>query len=148
MGGVGEGNFTVLNVLGKNMMKARYLRDRLDVNFGEADAGVYYNERDLRIGNYLNVYNRNVMLTDCDGKTREYYRIKYGFEEFDALPIPGRGKFENGERKEFSFPPYNGWGSYEDSEGNCLALEPHKPKINFKNFLKFDKLVKISEFNS
>lgn len=136
---MGEGNVTVLNVLGKNSMKARYLKDRLDLKFG-MDSGNYYNECDLQIGQSINVFGRNVVLTSCDGKTREYYREKYGIEEFNPLPIPTHEKYSAEIRKEFEYPPFNGWGSYEDSEGNCVGLEAHAPKIDFKKFLEYDKL--------
>lgn len=35
-------------------------------------------------------------------------------------------------------PPYNGWGSYEDSEGNCITVEPKAPQADFKKLMKYD----------
>lgn len=119
-------------------MKARYLKDRLDVNFGD-DSGIYYNDSDLQIGKTLNVFGRNVVLTDCDGKTREFYQQKYGIEEFNPLPMPTQNRSNGDYRREFEYPPWNGWGSFEDSEGNCVGLEPHAPRIDFRKFLEYDK---------
>lgn len=98
----------MLNVLGRDMVKGRYLRDRLDLKAEEASQ--YYNERDLLIGRVLNVFGRQVMLTDCDGQTKEFYRKKYGIEEFSAILTPSNpNKFTGNylpERK--LMPPFNG----------------------------------------
>lgn len=37
-----------------------------------------YSPGDLSIGAVVNVYGRNVILTDCDPFTKEYYRVTYG----------------------------------------------------------------------
>lgn len=138
---VGEGNFSVLNVLGRDAMKGRYLRDRLETNSTD-EASKYYNEKDLAIGSYLNVFGRDVCLTDCDGQTKEYYHQKYGIEEFDPIPIPMHSrKFVTSITDRKVMPPFNGWGSFEDSEGNCVGIEPKAPKIDFRKFLCYDKLV-------
>lgn len=119
-------------------MKGRYLRDRLETKVG-GDASKYYNEKDLVIGRFLNVFGRDVRLTDCDGQTKEFYHQKYGVEEFETIPIPSHSQkyVSIGERK--VMPPFNGWGSYEDSEGNCVGIEPKAPKIDFRKFLCYDK---------
>lgn len=128
----------MLNVLGKNSMKARYLKDRLDMNFGDDD-GKFYNEKDLQVGKIISVYGRDVMLTGCDAQTREFYRQKYGIEDVQPLVIPTHEKYSKVIRTEFEYPPFNGWGSFEDSEGNCTGLEPHAPRIDFRKFLEYDK---------
>lgn len=135
---VGEGNFAVLNVLGRDVMKGRYLRDRLETKAD--DESKYYNERDLSIGSVLNVFGRDVRLTDCDGQTKEFYRQKYGVEEFDSILIPSSSqKYVSLAPERKPMPPFNGWGSYEDSEGNCVGIEAKAPKIDFKKFLCYDK---------
>lgn len=62
------------------------------------------------------------MLIDCDKFTRDFYRKKYGIEEFVPIERPKdtRWLFTETER---IIPPYNGFGSYEDSETNCLSIE-------------------------
>lgn len=136
---VGEGNFSVLNVLGRDVMKGRYLRDRLECK-ADDESSKYYNERDLAIGRVLNVFGRDVHLTDCDGQTKEFYRQKYGVEEFDSISTPSDfRKYVNLMPETKVMPPFNGWGSYEDSEGNCVGIEPKAPKIDFRKFLCYDK---------
>jgi hypothetical protein len=66
---------TVLNVLSTGFLKGRYLVDAL--NRGQQHVE-YYEDSDLTIGAVINVYGRNVVLTDCDAFTKEYYAKKYG----------------------------------------------------------------------
>lgn len=40
------------------------------------DASKFYHESDLRIGSYIRVFNRDMLLHDCDDFTRNYYRTK------------------------------------------------------------------------
>lgn len=120
-------------------MKGRYLRDRLETKM-IGDSSMYYSEKDLAIGRYLNVYGRDVCLTDCDGQTRAFYQKKYGIEEFDPIPIPMFSRnFVKTTSEKKVMPPFNGWGSYEDSEGNCVGIEAKAPKIDFRKFLCYDK---------
>ena len=42
---------------------------------------------------------------------------------------------------EREIPPYNGWGSEEDSRANCLKLIAQAPKRDFIKFMKKDRWV-------
>ncbi|XP_068158966.1 EF-hand domain-containing family member C2 [Drosophila tropicalis] len=130
---------TLLNVLGTNMRNVRYCVDPLNTGNKEV---LYYNERDLQIGTVLNVYGRAVVITDMDPFTKQYYRDRFGIDDFSTVPVPTRSddctEYRPGERV---LPPYNGWGSYEDSMGNCLSVEPKPPRADFKKFIKFDRYV-------
>lgn len=121
------------------MMKGRFLRDRLETKVG-ADSSQYYNEKDLAIGRFLNIFGRDVQLVDCDGQTKEFYRQKFGIEEFNSIPIPSHSQKYFNKVAEI-MPPFNGWGSYEDSEGSCIGIVPKTPKLDFRKFLCYDKLV-------
>lgn len=43
--------------------------------------------RDLRIGEYINCYNRQLLLRDCDEFTRRFYIDRVGFSEADFAPV-------------------------------------------------------------
>ncbi|XP_038119302.1 EF-hand domain-containing family member C2 [Culex quinquefasciatus] len=136
---MGEGTpVTVLNVLGGGLKGGRYLTD--SVGIGKRDDN-YYRDADLAIGKMINVYGRTIMLTSCDRYTQDYYRTKFGCEDF--TPIQGysviRDEYQRRCRRERELPPYNGWGSHEDSEGNCITVEPHPPKIDFRKFVIYDR---------
>ncbi|KAL7752218.1 hypothetical protein RI367_002263 [Sorochytrium milnesiophthora] len=107
-------------------------------------ADSFYTDRDLMIGAVLNVYGRPFLLCDCDEFTKDYYRERYGLADFspiayDAIyledsvlpPTPITS----------TVPPYNGWGSEEDSLGSYVALVPKPPKKDFKRIQQLDNVV-------
>ncbi|XP_017073084.1 EF-hand domain-containing family member C2 isoform X1 [Drosophila eugracilis] len=129
---------TLLNVLGNSMRDVRYVADPLNTGQREVQN---YTDQDLQIGAVLNVFGRAVVLTGCDQFTQSYYREKYGIQEFCAQPIPERSDirpYTQGSIQSRRLPPYNGWGSHEDSEGNCITVEPKPPQADFKKLFKYD----------
>lgn len=82
------------------------------------------------------------MLTDCDQFTREYYYKKYGLEHFDPIPKPQEPTQRwTSEVNERTLPPFNGWGTHEDSEQNCITFEPKAPHADLTKFIE------LSHFN-
>lgn len=77
------------------------------------------------------------MLTDCNDFTKSYYHEKYGIEEFVALEKP-RERFAPAKPVDRSLPPHNGWGSVQDSEANCVSIEPKPQHRDVKQFLELD----------
>ncbi|XP_031332726.1 EF-hand domain-containing family member C2-like isoform X2 [Photinus pyralis] len=129
-------HLTLLNVLGNDIKSSRYVVDSLDCGKEHRD---YYLEQDLTIGGMINVYGRKVVLTDCDSYTKEYYRAKYGLDSFVPIPKPLDSQMGIPTPQERELPPWNGYGSFEDSAQNCITVEPKAPHGDFKKFLKFDK---------
>lgn len=130
---------TVLNVLGTGLQDGRFVDDSLQTG---AKVEIFYTDKDLLIGSRLNVYGRDVVLVDCDPFTKKYYNKKYGIEEFIPLPYPDQGECSTGNSKQpRKLPPYNGYGTYEDSEGNCISVEPKAPHIDFRKFIQFDRFI-------
>ncbi|XP_049873466.1 EF-hand domain-containing family member C2-like [Pectinophora gossypiella] len=101
-----------------------------------------YSPADLSIGAVLNVFGRKVVVTDCDPFTKEYYRVTYGFDAFTPLDVPKDKSFEciSSNMAERELPPWNGYGSYEDSAENCRTVEPKPPHRDFMKFLHKDKV--------
>lgn len=91
----------------------------------------------MRIGEVLNVFGRNVVLIDCDKFTQDFYQKKYGIEEFVPIAKPRETQWLAFDI-ERTMPPYNGWGSYEDSETNCISIELKARQRDLKKFLKYD----------
>ncbi|XP_011304473.1 EF-hand domain-containing family member C2 [Fopius arisanus] len=127
--------FTVLNVLGDSGAQSYFIPDALNAGETKKD---YYKDSDLIIGTSMNVFGREVVITDLDPTTREYYRGKYGIEEFKPLEKPESASkcFINEKPKP---PPYNGFGSYDDSLGNCFSVIPKPPRMDYARFAAFDK---------
>lgn len=72
-----------------------------------------------------------------DPFTKEYYLAKYGVSEFPPHPWPEVAS--EGKEVEWKLPPYNGFGSYEDSASNCRYIELKPPRADTKAFLTKDR---------
>ncbi|XP_011502900.1 PREDICTED: EF-hand domain-containing family member C2-like [Ceratosolen solmsi marchali] len=114
---------TILNVIGD--AKSYYITDH---SYEEKSSVDYYRECDFTIGVQLNIFGRKVRITDLDKYTKEYYRKKYGLDDFTPLDRP---KNRGNEYKDINkyVPPYNGFGSYEDTLENCFTIRPKRPKV-------------------
>ena len=100
------------------------------------NAEQFYSVLDLRIGNTLNVYGRLLLLCSMDQYTRAYYMQNFGLEEADFTPI--HMSDPETELAALTPPPYNGYGSEEDSLGSFLFLVPRVPKINYQRLGEYD----------
>lgn len=93
----------------------------------------------MNVGTTLDVFGRSILLVDCDKFTRDHYRRNYGIEAMPPIAKPA-GSCNRLSEKEFvehKLPPFNGWGSHEDSEGNCKDIEPKAPLVDYMKLLKF-----------
>ncbi|KAK2527105.1 Efhc2 [Columba guinea] len=126
-------NHTVLNVLG-NLVgnKGRYILDNRKTGAVHQE---FYKDSDLKIGAVINVWGRKIILCDCDEYTKEYYRTKYGIEDFTPIPY----KAPPPPKPEKTFPPYNGFGSEEDSLCSCMGLLLKPPRKDFKKLMEKDR---------
>lgn len=90
----------------------------------------------------INVFGRQIVLIDCDSFTKEYYSKKYGIEDFSIYPKPSTLNAPVGlPLNERVLPIFNGWGTHEDSEGNCKTVEPKPPHKDFIKFINLDGYV-------
>ncbi|OXB79748.1 UNVERIFIED_CONTAM: hypothetical protein H355_010216, partial [Colinus virginianus] len=124
---------TVLNVFGNSVgNRGRYILDNRKTGAVHQE---FYRDSDLKIGAVINVWGRKLMLCDCDEFTKDYYRTKYGIEDFTPVsyevpPLPKAEKL---------IPPYTGFGSEEDSLCSCMSLVPKPPQKDFKKFMEKDR---------
>ncbi|KAM4797250.1 EF-hand domain-containing family member C2 [Rhinophrynus dorsalis] len=123
---------TVLNVFGPMGHGGRYILDNLKTGAVHQE---FYKDCDLTIGAVINVWGRRIVLCDCDEFTKSYYKTKYGIDDFTpvhykAPPLP---------KIEKKIPPYNGFGSEEDSLCSCMGLLPKPPQRDFKKFMEKDR---------
>ncbi|KAG8450488.1 hypothetical protein GDO86_002953 [Hymenochirus boettgeri] len=122
---------TVLNVFGPMGHGGRYILDNIKTGALQKE---FYKDWDLTLGAAINIWGRKIILCDCDEFTKNYYRTKHGIEDFTPIqykdpPLPKREK---------EIPPYNGFGSEEDSLCSCMTLLPKPPQRDFNKFMEKD----------
>jgi len=89
----------------------------------------YYKPEDLKIGNYVYVYGRKCLIVGCDEFTRKWYKDVLGIEMQNS-------NFKASQRQTkiiHPIPPYNGFGSEEDSLLNVFYLDPTGKSKEFIN---------------
>lgn len=93
----------------------------------------YYGPEDLTIGARINIFGRDCMIYDCDAATRQFYKEQY---DLDMNPITLKKPRANIVYQ--PVPPYNGYGTPEDSLGSVYSLQPKPPRIDMKKMFKQD----------
>ncbi|KAG7239667.1 hypothetical protein INR49_028603 [Caranx melampygus] len=109
----------------------------LEVSKHEVDE--YYSPRDFLVGQTMMMLGRRFFLYDCDGYTKEYFQKNHPDIELKPTEVPKKADTLQNRKKEV--PPYNGFGSLEDSLQNCLSLIPEPPKKNVVKMLENDHKV-------
>jgi len=130
---------TLLNVFGPSADQVKSMADPLNVG---AEQPEYYTDKDLAIGAVVNAYGRKLNICNCDTFTQEYYRVKYGLDDFTPQPRPltkHEQELANTMEIKVELPPYNGFGTYEDSSLNCLHIAPTSANKSYKQFYEKDK---------
>ncbi|KAJ3275375.1 EF-hand domain-containing protein 1 [Terramyces sp. JEL0728] len=97
-----------------------------------------YTWKDLHIGACINVLGRPFLIRDCDEYTRRFYKdmvevgedVKVQAEQ--AIPLDNEGPSKH----EQTLPPYNGFGTVEDSLGSVKYLVLKPPKKDFIKMLE------------
>lgn len=99
----------------------------------------YYEAKDLVLGATIHIYNREFLLTNCDEFTRDYFKQNF---DIDQIKLEGYARTKRTAKKvDVKVPPYNGFGSEEDSLGNCYSLIPKPPRIDMVKMFMYDKII-------
>ncbi|XP_072218234.1 EF-hand domain-containing protein 1 [Leuresthes tenuis] len=102
------------------------------------DVDEYYSPKDFQLGQTIKLLSRRFLLFDCDGFTKEYYQKNH--PDLEMKPVEVQKKAETLQEKK-EIPPYNGFGSLEDSLQNCLSLNPEPPKVDVLKMFENDRKV-------
>uniref|UniRef100_A0A3Q3AYU3 EF-hand domain (C-terminal) containing 1 n=1 Tax=Kryptolebias marmoratus TaxID=37003 RepID=A0A3Q3AYU3_KRYMA len=107
------------------------------------DVDEYYSPRDFQLGQTVTLLSRRFLLYGCDGFTKEYYHLYWFVLLMIALVVRMFLLMRHCSRcpNPQEIPPYNRFGSLEDSLQNCLSLVPQPPKVNVLKMLENDHKV-------
>lgn len=109
------------------------------MELSEHEVKQWFSPADFRVGETLFINGRKFLIFDCDGFTRDFYVNEFNFEQAEnifkngALPTEKQVPVSNP-----THPPYNGYGSLEDSLQNCKSLVPSPPKKDMIKMLEND----------
>jgi Ca2+-binding EF-hand superfamily protein len=96
----------------------------------------YFGEQDLATGNTVSMYGRDFAIYDCDEYTREHYQNAYGIAMGPVAKGFTEGDAPTEKRRVAEIPPYNGFGTEEDSLGSFRHMVPKPPKKDLVKFIK------------
>lgn len=117
-------------------------RSKLPKNGRVSDSDCY-TWKDLAIGQTVDVFGRTMLIASCDAFTRQYY-LSNGITLRDEMPQQLPEKKVEVKRV---IPPYNGFGTEEDSLRSCTGgLNPPPPKKDLQKMR--DKNGVILRFNA
>jgi EF-hand domain-containing protein 1 len=94
----------------------------------------YFKPHDFGLGQTVNIYGRNFTIYDMDNFTKAFYYQNMGHTDFTPLRnenVEASGSRQVDPYPKMEIPPYNGYGSLEDSLQNCLHLVPEPPKKDY-----------------
>lgn len=114
----------------------------------------YYTARDIKIGQHLDIFNRQMFIYDADAFTKEYMLNEFGYSPDEIKPYDSRQRqiIEKASTwkdpdtlqqttREFASKLFHkdvhGIGSEEDTIGSCLSVHPIPPKKNFVRWMKY-----------
>jgi hypothetical protein len=99
----------------------------------EADhAEIFFTVKDLVVGQTINVNSREMLIYDADESTYEWFMQN---QAIDMRPNQCEPVVTTEDAPKAQVPPWNGFGSEEDSLGNCKSLIAKAPKKDFVKML-------------
>lgn len=90
----------------------------------------YYTDKDLIVGETIYVYNRPMILLDCDPFTRNFFQETYSIDQPELEKTEEHFKWP-----EAPLPSYTGFGSEEDSLASYYNLIPKPPRKDYKKMV-------------
>jgi hypothetical protein len=77
----------------------------------------YYMPVDIKCGSTIKIYGRDCAIFDCDDFTKSWYNSELGMTQ-QPVQLPTAAPTVQYSR----VPPYNGYGTEQDSMGSVISL--------------------------
>lgn len=138
----GRDPFPVLLRRGK-LPKSRYDVDNsfpmAVMELSEHEVKQWFTPADFIVGETLFINGRKFLIFDCDDFTRSFYQREFKYKQSENLFKGGSAPTDKqAPTTQYAIPPFNGFGSLEDSLQNCMSLVPQPPKKDFIKMLEND----------
>lgn len=120
----------------KNRYNVKSTFASIYLELSDEEVKQYLRPHDLGMGQVVNIFGRNFTIYDLDNFTKAFYYQNMGVSDFAPLRdenVLGKPAQPN---PRMEIPPYNGYGSLEDSLQNCLYLVPEPPKKDYIKLLE------------
>ena len=105
------------------------------VSVSRSEPMKHFTDLDLMVGGTIKLFDREFYIYDCDPFTRNYYQAVHSIDQ-PSLPKPWtEGDPPKIKPKEMELPPYNGFGSEEDSLGSFKHMVPKPPKKDYAKYI-------------
>jgi EF-hand domain-containing protein 1 len=91
----------------------------------------YYIDTDFICGNFIHCFGRDLLIVSCSRETELYYKRVHNITQVPVFVKPIEQPLIKHE-----VPPYNGWGSEEDSLASCLSLVPTAVQRDMLRFME------------
>ncbi|KAJ3166475.1 EF-hand domain-containing protein 1 [Geranomyces variabilis] len=95
-----------------------------------------YTWKDFRVGGVINILGRPFLIRDCDDYTRNFYSEHLHLAPNEMQPLELNRGNDGTHAVQDEVPPYNGFGSVEDSLGSVKYLVLKPPKKDFIKMLE------------
>ncbi|CAH8463795.1 unnamed protein product [Schistosoma turkestanicum] len=109
----------------------------INLELTENEVKEYFSPKDFHLGQSVNILGRKYLIYDFDNFTKAWYHNNFGITEF--TPIDVEIKYPELPKKEL--PPYNGFGTIEDSLAFTKSFILKPPKVDTIKHLDYAQKV-------
>merc|ERR1711939_378452 len=113
-------------------------RQKLPIQWDKPGRKEFYTAADYTLVGTVSVFGRDLLVCDCDDFTRQFMEENFS-HSYEGRTISLEEERPEPPRREV--PPYNGYGSEEDSLGSFYSLVPKPPHQNWAKYFENDKKV-------